>query len=588
MYFKKKARVISVLLAAMLASTAFTSCTTTENSSSPSNSSGKDSGGIDMSTVDTLSVFSMSSNVSGLQENWFSKVLEEKFAVKLDIISNGGDATQKLQALMTSGELPDIVVFQDKNKQVSDAVQANLLLNLDDYKDYTKNIEKNAGKSLQYFRDNVSNDTGNAYAVGGYVGSGANPTTTNWGPGIRWDLYKKVGMPEMETFEDLIPVLKKMQELYPTTENGKKVYGMSLWTDWDSAGYGMFFAFEIANLLGIDVDQVALTLPFIEHNIETDEIKTYLDEDSAYMRAIRFYRALNQEGLLDPDSATQKFEGFMAKAAEGQVLFSPWVGTMDGYSTLEMKNADEPIGTMPVFTGESKVLMFDGAYSMGRAYAWAVGANTKYPEKAVSVIDYMYSEEGAMTLVNGPQGVTWDYDDEGKPYLTETGLDAIQNGTALPDGGKIGPAGGLETGQSVFQCEGLSVYSLLSTGETISYEGWDSYLGKNNTKLQNDWKEAMGAENIVDYAKKNDIAVTVPDAYNLVEAKPDDITSKATQIGSIITTNSWKMVFAKDDAEFNALYEEMVTKAKGLGYDEVVEWSKAALKDAQALEEKYK
>ena len=45
---------------------------------------------------------------------------------------------------------------------------------------------------------------------------------------------------------------------------------------------------------------------------------------------------------------------------------------------------------------------------------------------------------------------------------------------------------------------------------------------------------------------------------------------KASQVGSVITEYSWKMVLAASEDEFNALRDEMLTKAKGLGYDDVV------------------
>ena len=45
---------------------------------------------------------------------------------------------------------------------------------------------------------------------------------------------------------------------------------------------------------------------------------------------------------------------------------------------------------------------------------------------------------------------------------------------------------------------------------------------------------------------------------------------KASQVGTVITEYSWKMVLAADENEFNALKAEMISKAKGLGYDEVV------------------
>ena len=45
---------------------------------------------------------------------------------------------------------------------------------------------------------------------------------------------------------------------------------------------------------------------------------------------------------------------------------------------------------------------------------------------------------------------------------------------------------------------------------------------------------------------------------------------KASQVGSVISEYSWKMVLAASEAEFNTLRDEMIQKAKGLGYDDVV------------------
>ena len=46
----------------------------------------------------------------------------------------------------------------------------------------------------------------------------------------------------------------------------------------------------------------------------------------------------------------------------------------------------------------------------------------------------------------------------------------------------------------------------------------------------------------------------------------------AARVGDVVTTNSWKMAFAKDDAEYEALKTEMIEKAEGLGGDDFVEW----------------
>lgn len=69
----------------------------------------------------TLKVFSMPSNTSGVKEGWWADILKEKAGVQLEILPSGDEGEQKLQALMASGELPDIVIFKD-NKQVVNAV----------------------------------------------------------------------------------------------------------------------------------------------------------------------------------------------------------------------------------------------------------------------------------------------------------------------------------------------------------------------------------------------------------------------------------------------------------------------------------
>ena len=66
----------------------------------------------DSKGVVTLQVFSMPANKSGLMEGyWWTDILEEQVGVKLELLPSGDQGEQKLQALMASGELPDIVVF---------------------------------------------------------------------------------------------------------------------------------------------------------------------------------------------------------------------------------------------------------------------------------------------------------------------------------------------------------------------------------------------------------------------------------------------------------------------------------------------
>ena len=46
-------------------------------------------------------------------------------------------------------------------------------------------------------------------------------------------LLKAAGYPELNTLEDLLPALQKMQEAVPTSDSGKQTYAISLFKDWD-------------------------------------------------------------------------------------------------------------------------------------------------------------------------------------------------------------------------------------------------------------------------------------------------------------------------------------------------------------------
>ncbi len=73
----------------------------------------------------------------------------------------------------------------------------------------------------------------------------------------------------------------------------------------------------------------------------------------------------------------------------------------------------------------------------------------------------------------------------------------------------------------------------------------------------------------------------------MIPAAPDDLQMVMNQIGDVVKTNSWKMVFAKDEAEFNALWEDMVTKANGLGIEQVNTYYEDQWQQALDLVSKY-
>jgi len=534
--------------------------------------------------LDVFSASAASTTAAGVYDNtYWGKILKEQIGVSLNVLPTGDKAAEKLQALMAGGALPDIVIF-NSTKDVENAIRGNMLVNLDDNLAKLPNVVKNAAKSMQFFRDNISTGTGKAYAVANGVGPAELGTETSWGPYLRWDLYKAAGSPAINTFDDYLTTLKKMQGLQPATADGKKVYGITLWKDWDSTS--MFLATEIGPTLGIDCGDQLGQLPFLQVDFTNGTTMNTLDESSQYIQALKFYYKANQMGLVDPDSLTQTWDTAKSKLTEGRVLFSWWDWYNDNYDTTAHTNGTTPTGFKAVFPANTKMLTL-GDNNIGNTKTpIAISSATKNLDACLKLVDFLYSVDGLQVLINGKEGTTWKLEN-GKPVLTTDGLKYANDLTVeMADGGKW------EDGRRVLGFTGLSIAFINpKTTEALNSKLWTSSKKNdiaNQTKVDKDWTSVMGYQYTIDYAAAKKLTVTMPLAKSLIIPLTDDISALASKIGDIVKTYSWKMIFAKNEAEFNSLYAEMKTKAEGLGVKTVYDSSLKGWKTALTLAEKYK
>lgn len=538
--------------------------------------------GLDRSKELKLTVFSTTANYAGEQTGWFAKIIKDKFNIKLNIIASnldGGD--NKIAAMMASGDMGDIIVFGDDKGNYPNAIKAGLLL--DWTKDglldkYGQDIVKSFPRAIE--KAKISFGGGSAvYGIGNNVATNqpgpSEGKDMTWGPDLRWDLYQKIGAPPIDSIEDYLPVLKKMQELEPTNEQGKKTYAFSLWSDWDG-NYKLTLAKQFANMYGYD--EIVDTAVYVK----ADEPKYYdfLSDESWYMKSLKLYFDANQMGLVDPDSLSQKFDEVTAKYKDGRLLFSwfPWLGAAN-YNTPERTAQGKGFALVP-FKGEK--VWSTGFNQYGGNGILSIGAKAKDPERIMEFINWFYTPEGAMisagggtSIPNGPKGLLWDIGSDGKPYVTDLGWQAYQDqkGTQMPQeyGG-----GSFDNGMNKINFS-FVVPSLTNpeTGEPYDHNLWETSLKRNPTKLDSDWREKMGALTAKEYFVKNDMVAVAPQGFTGKEPLQMDqaLLQKNKQIGTVIQQYSWKMVFAKNEAEYEKLKAEMLKKVKGLGYDEVMAFS---------------
>ena len=96
-------------------------------------------------------------------------------------------------------------------------------------------------------------------------------------------------------------------------------------------------------------------------------------------------------------------------------------------------------------------------------------------------------------------------------------------------------------------------------------------MEKNKTALNIEWSEHFGgAKNAMDYLLKNNMVTVVPSINTSFGSDSSDIKNKRSQSSELLKNTSWKMIFAKDEAEFNALWTKMQSDLEGLGWNDIV------------------
>lgn len=578
-----KKKLISAVLCTALVVSTLAGC----GSKKTENTGSKDGNYDKFITVDVYDDFA---NYQGIQSGWFAKVVKDKFNMELNIIApnvaGGGDTLYQTRS--AAGDLGDLVLINTNNGRLNDVVSAGLVMDATDLMD-GKDILKNYGDAVTATNTGLSED--GMYAFPNSVSSdaateaseGLEPT---FGPYIRWDYYKQLGYPEMNNLEDFLDVLEQMQTLARQTEGSNDIYAISLFKDWDDNMLNN--AKQIACMYGYD--EVGFELL----SADGSSTQSIIDDDSVYIQALKFFYEANQRGLVDPDSITQNYDTWSAKYTNGKVLYCPWpwVG-QNLYNTAENKAAGKGFMFAPV--KDMKIFSYGSCPEGNSSRVICIGSNAEDPQRMADFIDWLYSPEGIRLNgqsngAAGIEGLTYEVNSDGKPELTDFGKKALPNNSVeVPEeyGG-----GNWKDGVSALNFKPVNLEDIdPDTREAYDWQTWETTIENNQTELDKDWAEHMGASSTMEYVQNNNMLEVAPgSSYSIPEAD-SNITTVRGQCKSAVVDNSWKMVFASNDSEFASILKDMQTTAKGLGYDDVLEVDKQNAKDwtaaRKASAEKY-
>ncbi len=512
----------------------------------------------------TIDIYDDAANYNGIQSGWFAKIVKDKFNLELNIIASQVVGNTIYATRAEEGNLGDIIIV-DKAK-FPEIVEAGLARDISDKIVNCENIMK-FKTQIDVYNKGLTGEDGKYYGIPTEMTDTAPDTLTDdviySSPMLRWDLYKEIGSPKLETLDDLLAALEKIHEIHPTNEEGDPAYPFSLWPDWDGNDnmVGPANVVQLTTWYGQKLKGSALLQPDYS-------FKPLYDKDGAYYKITKFLNQAYQKGLVDPDSGTQNWDNACAKMSSGRVdifWYSWQVGFWNSLDRLQAGTAFRfiPVGDMNFYADADRYYGSDRMFGVGGKVE-----GEKY-DRIMEFLDWYASPEGATIQHCGLKDFNYTVNEDGT--FTPINDNALMDNLPVPEeyGG-----GGYDDGYNdINQWIVSSLCINPTTGERFAQKFWKSYKEKNMTEMKKEWTEMFGAEDDVAWMKANGKLLAMPSVDFTPAADNNDIASLRAEINASLCEYTWNLIMTcNTDDEFEAMWAEMVETLDGFGYKDLYEY----------------
>lgn len=333
-----------------------------------------------------------------------TKWVQDNKKITIKEIPNGGNNAQKLNTMIASGELPDIV-WGERGADVERLREAGLLVPLDDYLDKYPNLKKWLDPvALNMLRS----PDGKLYQFPNWY---TNRPNGNAGWVVNKKIYEELGSPKLETTDDLYNYLKMVKEKYPNV--------IPLETDLAAEGHGLsqiYSAFKENNLSAERYYAVPVG----------DKMESIYN-DEAFRESVVYTAKLFREGLITQDAMTQTRDQVQEKLVSGRVAVyasgNPTVFAMEADVALRKKDPNDGYFMIwPIYKeGLDKNKIYPGTYNKLGWNAAVITTSAKNPEAVFAFLDWWTGPEGMVLQYYGVEGEYWQgwQEDGTTPIFTE-------------------------------------------------------------------------------------------------------------------------------------------------------------------------
>lgn len=429
-----------------------------------------------------------------------------------------GQAKEQFNLLLASGDLPDIIewTWYSYPGGPEKALTEGHIIPLDlekaphlskilaEHPDVEKGIKTDTGKffSFPFLRFDEE-------------------TKITFGPMIRRDILKELGLEMPETIDEWYQTLKTIKEKHP------EMVPLCI-AETSLVGHGFMGAYGVNST----------------YFMEDGKVKASILEPG-YQDFLKEMNKWYQEGLLDPDSGAIEDKQANAKLISGEAaatLAFAGSGLGQYLSSSSIEGYDMAPTVYPTLNKGETVKLSEKAGTINNGYCAAITKDCKNVDAAYRLLDYAYSEEGDLLFNFGIEGETYTMAD-GVPTYTELI-------TKNPDGMTMA-----EALRNTTRCS-QSASMIQSGGYSRQY-----------------YKEPQQQEAFAAWGK------TLTDAYNIpmVTPTPEESSELARLQNELDTYRDemvWKFILGTESFDN---YGKFIDQVKSMGIERIVEIKQAAL-----------
>ena len=544
-----KRKVVSLMLVSAMVAGMLAGCgsdsgsskggsSTETGSAAEASSSGETADDADDKSPITFEYF----NADGKNGNWdnpVAKAITEATGVTLDVsypVASQGDAKEDVALMIANDEYPDMIYAKGS---ATDLYQAGALIDMTDLiEKYGPNIKKMYGAELEKLK--WSQDDPGIYQLS-YAGVNQKTLTTGGSCQIQWAALKENDYKYPKTLDEYEKMIKSYLAAHPKTDDGLDMIGITMSaSDWH-------WMITLGNPAGLIADASPDNGQWIIDDEYNVHYKHVTDEEKEYFKWLcRMYN----EGILDPNFATQTDDDYIAKVASGRVVAitdAEWHYSQCEATLVADGKVDQTYVGLPVTLREDQVekaLLYQGT-----TVGWGIGItkSCEDPVRAIKFLDYLCSDEGQILYHWGIEGENYFLDDNGQPYRTD---EEVAKAQSDPDYAKNT---GIDN-YTGFPIYGTGSYS--EDGFPYTPTTKESVIANYNT-AEKEGCEAMGFEMLTDMFAQPEEFDLLPYSALWAYQQPQELAEKQTILDEIAWPGLVKCVTGTED-EFDANWESMV------------------------------